>query len=170
MANTYTLIASYTFASDAASYTFNSIPNTYTDLQLLWTWRNTLDGGSTIRFNGSTSNYQYRSIFSTGNTGGTPATTYGGNVTNGLILQYFANSGTTFNYGANYITNYASATRKSIWTDNVRPNISSATDYSVIPMSHNWSDTATISSLTVAPGSGSIASGSKFWLYGIKTS
>jgi hypothetical protein len=32
---TYEPIATYTFPSDAASYTFNSIPSTYTDLRLI---------------------------------------------------------------------------------------------------------------------------------------
>lgn len=166
---THKLIASYTVPSDTAGYTFSSIPSTYTDLKLVWSMR--LASGSTtiIKFNGVSSGYQYRSMFNVGDTGGS-ATTYGDNQYDALPLQYFFNSGTIFNAGAMYITNYASATPKSIWTDNSRPNIASTTDYSNVPMSHNWSNTATISSIRIGDGGDNIAAGSKFYLYGISNS
>jgi hypothetical protein len=166
---THKLIASYTVPSDTAGYTFSSIPSTYTDLKLVWSMRLASGSTSKIVFNSVTSGYQYRSLFNVGNTGGSSATTYGGNQTDSLPLQYFFNSGNIFNAGAMYITNYASATPKSIWTDNSRPNIASTSDYSNVPMSHNWSNTATISSIRIGDGD-SIAAGSTFWLYGISNS
>jgi hypothetical protein len=169
MAVTHKLIASYTVPSNTAGYTFSSIPATYTDLKLMWSMR--LASGSTtiITFNGVTSGYQYRSFFNVGNTGGS-ADTYGGNQFASLPLQYFFNTGTIFNSGASYITNYASATPKSIWTDNSRPNTASTSDYSNVPMSHNWSNTATISSIEIGYGGDNIVAGSKFYLYGISNS
>jgi hypothetical protein len=169
MAVTHKLIASYTIPSDTAGYTFSSIPATYTDLKLMWSTRITAGTTMIVVFNGVNSGYQYRSFFNVGNTGGS-ADTYGGNQTTSLPLQYFFNSGTIFNSGAMYITNYASATPKSIWTDNVRPNTASTTDYSNVPMSHNWSNTATISSIRIGDGDGNLVAGSKFQLYGISNS
>jgi acyl-CoA synthetase (AMP-forming)/AMP-acid ligase II len=170
MPATYTLIASTTIPSATAAYTFNSIPSTYTDLKLVWSALLTVNTDASITFNSSTSGYNYRSIFQVNQTGGGAPSTYGGNVTDRLVLQYFWGSGTTFNPGGMYITNYASATQKSIWTDNAQPNLTSNSNYSVLPMSHNWNSTATISSLTFTPGGGNIAANSQFSLYGIKNS
>jgi hypothetical protein len=171
MALTHKLIASYTVPSDVSGYTFSSIPSTYTDLKLMWSMRNGSGAGTTniITFNSVTSGYQYRSLFNVNDTSAS-ASTYGGNQTTSLPLQYFKNSGTIFSTGAMYITNYASATPKSIWTDNARPSPSSTTDYANVPMSHNWSNTATISSIQIGYGGDNIGADSTFQLYGISNS
>ncbi len=169
MAATFTLIASTTIPSATAAYTFNSIPNTYTDLKLVWSVKASTSCDGSITFNGVTSGYNYRSIFDVNQTSGSPDT-YGGNVTTGLVLQYFWGSGTTFNAGGMYITNYASATQKAIWTDNTQPNLTNNGNFSLIPMSHNWNNTAAITSLTFTPGTGNIAANTQFSLYGIKNS
>jgi hypothetical protein len=166
---THTLIASYTVPSTTTSYTFSSIPSTYIDLKLMWSMRNGENTPNRITFNGSSGSYQYRSLFNVGDTGGS-ATTYGGNTTEYLPLQYFFPSGTIFTLGQMYITNYATASPKSIWTDNCRPNPSSTTDYSNVPMSHNWATNDTITSLTIGATGETLATNTKFWLYGISNS
>jgi hypothetical protein len=168
MAATYTLIASTTIPSATAAYTFNSIPGTYTDLKLVWSVLATASGiDASITFNGTTSGYNYRSIFDVSQTSGAPDT-YGGNVTSNAVVQYF--NSTYYNVGGMYITNYASATQKAIWTDSTRPNLTNNADFSLVPMSHNWNNTATISSLTFTMNGGNITSNSQFSLYGIKNS
>ena len=167
MPATYNLIASTTIPSATAAYTFNTIPNTYTDLKLIWSVKASTGCDGSITFNGVTSGYNYRSIFDVSQTSGA-ADTYGGNVTTSCVVQYFNTN--VFNAGGMYITNYASATQKSIWTDNVRPNLTSTSDFSLVPMSHNWNNTATISSLTFTLNSANMTSDSQLSLYGIKNS
>jgi len=167
MAATFTLIASTSIPSATAAYTFNSIPGTYTDLKLVWSVKASTSCDGSITFNGVTSGYNYRSIFDVSQTSGSPST-YGGNVTASLVVQYFNTN--VFNAGGMYITNYASATQKAIWTDNVRPNLTNNADFSLVPMSHNWNNTATITSLTFTLNSANITSDSQFSLYGIKNS
>jgi hypothetical protein len=169
MPSTFTLIASHTIPSATSAYTFSDIPSTYTDLKLVWSVLQTVNTDAILTFNGNTSGYNYRSIFDVNQTSGAPDT-YGGNVTTGLILQYFWGSGTTFNAGGMYITNYASATPKAIWTDNTQPNLTANNNFSLVPMSHNWSNTAAITSLTFTPGGGNLAANTQFSLYGIKNS
>lgn len=169
MPATHTLIASTTIPTATSAYTFNSIPGTYTDLKLVWSALLTVNTDAMVTFNGSSSGYHYRSIFDVNQTSGSPDT-YGGNVTDRLVLQYFWGSGTIFNAGGMYITNYASATQKAIWTDNTQPNLTSNGNFSIVPMAHRWDNTAAITSLTFTPGGGNIAANSQFSLYGIKNS
>jgi hypothetical protein len=58
MPSTYAQIATYTFPSAAASYTFTSIPDTYTDLILVGDCLSTNGGGVglSIQFNSDTGN------------------------------------------------------------------------------------------------------------------
>jgi hypothetical protein len=167
MPATFTLIASTTIPSATSAYTFNSIPSTYTDLKLVWSVMPSASSDASVTFNGTSSGYNYRSIFDVSQTSGSP-TTYGGNVTTNCVIQYFNTN--VYNAGGMYITNYASATQKSIWTDSTRPNLTSNTDFSLVPMSHNWSNTATINSLTFTMNGGNIAANSQFSLYGINNS
>lgn len=56
--STYTPIATYTVPSNTASYTFSSIPSTYTDLRLVVTGGMTGSGYFYVQYNGdSASNY-----------------------------------------------------------------------------------------------------------------
>ena len=70
MASTYTPITTYTFSSSGQSFTFSSIPNTYTDLRLI------VEGNVTgelvqARFNGDTgSNYSCTNLYGNGSTVG----------------------------------------------------------------------------------------------------
>jgi hypothetical protein len=102
MPATFKLIGSHTVPSATAAYTFSVIPGTYTDLKLVWSALLTVNTDAMVTFNGSSSGYHYRSIFDVNQTSGAPDT-YGGNVTDRLVLQYFWGSGTTFNAGGMYI-------------------------------------------------------------------
>ena len=69
MAFTYTPIATTTLGSAAASYTFSSIPSTYTDLILVVTAGNSAGANysGTIQFNGDTgTNYSYTEVYTSG--------------------------------------------------------------------------------------------------------
>jgi hypothetical protein len=67
MASTYTPIATTTFSGSATSYTFSSIPDTYTDLVLVCSIFNSTAANTYLRFNGdSTGIYSRTRLSGTG--------------------------------------------------------------------------------------------------------
>jgi hypothetical protein len=61
MANTYQIINKVILTGSQSSITFSSIPQTYTDLKVVMSWRNIADGNEQsnahLTFNGTTSRY-----------------------------------------------------------------------------------------------------------------
>jgi hypothetical protein len=171
MPNTYTLIASNTVGSGGVtSFTFSSIPSTYTDLVLNMSLRSTsaTDASSSfaiVRFNSSTSNYSTRRLYAY------DGTTVGSDTSAGQDTVYGGTTGTTntFNNDLIYISNYASANNKPIYVDNVSEQ-NSATKYWLGLYSWLWSNSAAISSINVLADVGSFAQYSSFYLYGISKS
>jgi hypothetical protein len=172
MAYSFKLIEAKTLSSNAASVTFTSIPNTYTDLQVLCSVRLD-DAGSAANFrmrvNGSSSNYTNKRLLGAGS--GSPGsdnqpdigTWYGIGIAPG-------NSATsnTFSNISVYLPNYTSSNYKSISVDSVSEN--NATQAFAVLSAGLWSDTAAITSVTLICGDVDILSGSTFYLYGIKNS
>ena len=172
MATTYTLIDSYTVGSGgASSVTLGSggtIPQTYTDLKLVLSLRNTDTQASFyVRPNASTSNLSYKRLLADGSTvssasGGSTITVFGVN-----------DSTTTANTFSNvelYFPNYASSNYKSVSIDSVtNPNASTSIFKNFV--AGLWSDTAAITSIAIVCESiGTFAQYSTFYLYGIKNS
>jgi hypothetical protein len=167
MANTYTLIEAKTLATDTTTVTFTAIPNTYTDLRLLISIRNN-DGdafdGVYMSLNGSTSNFTGRYIQGLGS--GSPGT--------GSIARYIgvgngaAVSANTFSNFDVYFPNYASSNYKGFSSDAVTENNASLSFAEL--HAGVWSNTAAITSISVAFSSGPCITGSTFYLYGIKNS
>ena len=166
MATTYTLISSNTLSSSAASVTFSSIPATYTDLVLKFS----------IRGNRSS---VYDQVYLDINGGGTApssryvlgdgATASSGSSGNQISL---ANGSTatanTFGNGEVYIPNYLSSNYKPYGTNGVSEN--NATTAYASAFASLWQSTSAINSLVITVNSGTILSGSSFYLYGIKNS
>jgi len=77
MASTYTPIATTTLGSAAASYTFSSIPSTYTDLVVIVSATTVSDAQDmSIQFNGDTgTNYSNTSLVGNGSTATSTRTT-----------------------------------------------------------------------------------------------
>lgn len=165
MANTYILIEAKILAVDTTTVTFNSIPNTYTDLRLLTSMRNNdVDAfdGVYMSLNGSTSNFTGKYLQGIGS--GTPGS--------GSIPRYVgvangaASTANTFSSFDIYFSNYASSNFKSFSSDAVSENdgtLSFAEFHAGL-----WSDTAAINSISIAFSSGPCITGSTFYLYGIK--
>jgi len=165
MADTFIKIASVTVgAGGASSIDFTSIPSTYTDLCLKFSGRCDTVDNINITFNGSTTSYTTRYLYGSGSAAASASasTQYVG-ATN--ASTYTANA---FGNAEIYIPNYAGSNNKSISTDSVQEtNVS--TVYMVLDAAL-WSNTAAITSLSLAPSSGKYVQYSTATLYGIKNS
>jgi len=172
LANTYTLISSNVLTSNAASVTFSSIPATYTDLVVRVSGRGTTSATSvttTYRLNGDTgSTYSYRRL--SGN--GTAASSVGDS--NNIFL-YIASgipaataTANTFGSLEVYIPSYTASANKPMSVFSVQENNTTAAQINAI--AHLWRDTAAITSIEFLLNAGDFASGSSFYLYGVKNS
>ena len=171
MANTFTLINSYTATGSVASIAFTSIPATFTDLNLVLSLRFSLNDTSSINvsFNGTTANYSGVAVRGSGS--GTPigftfsTNNIGGNSTGSSGSQ----TANTFASSSLYISKYASANYKSVSVDFAQEsNFAQAFMgfYGAL-----WADTAAITSITITPDSGTNwLTHSTAYLYGVKNS
>lgn len=156
-------INSNTLTATAANITFSNIPSGYTDLLAVMLYRSTAaganSGGWTINFNGTTTGYTQKSIWSSGTTAGSDAQVAG----NGLVSA--GNTANTFASIQIYIPNYSNGTNaKSYSIDAVSENNTSAT-YSSVTAGIS-TVTAAISTLLI--GGNNLDIGSSITLYGIK--
>ena len=173
MPATYTLIASNTLSSAAASVTFSAIPNTYTDLVLRASART--DAAQTrdsiyIEFNGVTTSYTNRFVR------GTSTLATSGTDTTGISSPRGANASTstsnTFGSVEWYVPNYAGSGNKCVSVFGVQENnTTTANNANIEAVAGLWSNTAAITSIVCKRLDGTnFVSGSSFFLYGIKNS
>lgn len=172
MANTYTLIESKTLTATAASVTFATIPQTYTDLVLKFSCRSTSTAGADIyanlriQFNSDTgNNYDGRLTFGTGSTAGSGSyTSQSGNLfsyANGNVT-----TANTFSNGEVYIPNYTGSNKKVSFVDCVIEN--NATVGFPNFSAEIWTGTSAITTIDVVSIYGLHTANSNFYLYGIK--
>lgn len=165
MANTYTLIQSVTVGSGgAATIDFTSIPQTYTDLKVVWSLRSSTSGNQVlISLNGSTTSFDSRYL--SGNGASTASGTlarYAG------VSAYTSETASIFSNGEIYLPNYTGSTNKSFSSDSVSEN-NGTTTYQIL-IAGLWSNTAAITSLTLTNNTGNWIQYSSASLYGIKNS
>jgi len=173
MANTYTLIEAKSLTTTTASITFTSIPQTYTDLKLVYSARNNANTGSegydaTLSFNSSTSNRTTKVLRGDGSI--VSSNTISDPTDFRLLRAMQPNNytGSVFSNVEIYIPNYTGSNYKSFSVDSVLENNDTATGMSII--AGLWSDTAAITSITVGGQGGSLVQYSTFYLYGISNS
>jgi len=167
MASTYTPIATTTLGSAAASYTFSSIPSTYTDLVLVFNGGTTSNGASMlIRINGdTTSNYSDTALDGTG------SSAISTRHSNGTYITVTNDVGVAGTLGAQTSTihfqNYANTTTYK--TVLVRANNATSNGYpGVSAVVGLWRKTPeAINSITLTTASTTFLAGSTFTLYGI---
>lgn len=172
MANTYALLASSTVgAGGSAAITFSSIPQTYTDLCIVYSLR-TNAGYQWDTFNatinGSTSSFSQIRLL------GFNGVTYPNNAQSDTLSLAFgtANGGTnstssTFSNGSIYFPSYTSSNYKTIVLDGAVENNGNTQLTSL--QSGLWSNSAAITSITIS-NSNTIQQYSTAYLYGIKNS
>jgi hypothetical protein len=164
MANTYTAIATVTVGSGgAASINFTSIPQTFTDLQLLVSARDN-DGGYgsayDLTFNG------------TGWSGNRELYSYGGTTGAGLTAGELAGCGngataSTFGNASVYIPAYTGNKSKMIISDSVSENNNAN---NVITVFHSGSSGVTAAITSISITAGLFLQYTTATLYGIKNS
>lgn len=160
--STYTPIATTTLASAAASYTFSSIPSTYTDLVLISSANvNTATANITVRVgNGSVdtgTNYSNTFLYGTGSAAGSSR-----NSTANVMYLGAAGTGSEFSTSIMSFQNYANTTTyKSILS---RFQWVSTTVYSTVGM---WRSTSAINTISLISDGANFNIGTTFTLYGI---
>jgi hypothetical protein len=156
-----TLISTTTVGSGgAANITFSSIPQTFTDLFILFSMRssaNDQNGGLTFNTGGT---YTYRWLIGAGS--GTPPSGTGGISFNIGASAFTTN---TFGNGSITIPNYSGSAIKSWSADSVTENNATLSYAGIVTGA--WSSTAAITSLVLAPLGGSFIENSSASLYGI---
>lgn len=152
MANTFAQIATTTVgAGGAASITFSSIPQSFTDLRIKISGRTSnayFRDSVEVRFNGSTSNYTSLNLSA-------QTTTVSSGTATGIYVEIEGNSGTTTGIFGNaeiHIPNYASSDFKAVLTDSV--TMTNANNNNMLQISGGlWSDTSAINSITLISAS-----------------
>jgi hypothetical protein len=172
MANTFVKISTVTVGSGgAASIDFTSIPQTYTDLQILLSGRSAGDTGTAyglVRFNNdSGANYTVRTLRGSGSA----ASSFTDASTTSIYRVAIVGSDYTasvFGNTAIYIPNYTSANYKSVSVDSVIENNATASVQHLI--AGIWNDTAAITTIKIIGEANNLAQYSSATLYGIKSS
>jgi|LakMenE01Jun11ns_1017448.scaffolds.fasta_scaffold9689050_2 hypothetical protein len=165
MANTYTLIASNTVGSGgAANIQFTSIPQTYTDLLIKISGRANDTGTNLVLTLNSTSTISSIALrgYGSGYTSDTSTT---------AVLRMVEPSNftaSTFASAEIYIPNYTSSNNKSWSADGVIEN--NDTDSAQALIAGLTSIAVAITSITLAPITGSFVQYSTAYLYGISNS
>ena len=161
MAATYEPIATTTLGSAVSSYTFSSIPATYTDLILVANYGSSSSSSqSEYRVNGDTTNYSNTTI--SGN--GSSATS--GRVTNDTVLYLNKAAYASTNIGTTAIINFQNYANTSTYKTMLSRYGTAANE--VTAGVQLWRSTSAINSITFLFDTGNILAGSTFTLYGIK--
>ena len=167
MPNTYTLIASNTLSTTAATVTFSSIPATYTDLLVKTSTRGDSAAAAftSIRLlpNGSSANGTTRWIRGNGSAASSDLDStaiYSGESDTSTATA------STFASIEWYIPNYASSNYKSFSIDSAQENNTTAAYLHLV--AGLWSVATAISSIELDLSAGSFVQYSTFYLYGIK--
>jgi hypothetical protein len=145
----------------AASIDFTSIPATYTDLVIKISARtNTTTPNIMITLNGSTSSFTNKVLYGTGSSAA--STSYARFVAYGSMST---DTSSTFGNSEIYLPNYAGSTNKSFSSDAVHENNATAANAGI--SAGLWSNTSAITSISLAPDSGSFVQYSTAYLYGV---
>jgi len=157
--STYEKVATYTTPSTSTSYTFSTIPSTYTDLLMIITGTGSTAQDSYIQLNGDTgSNYSFTRLYGTGAVAGSDR-----GVSQTAIKV--GNFSTSQNTNQIHFMNYCNSTTYKT----VLPRTGDAgTGSAIIAAAGLWRNTSAITSITLFVTAGNISAGATFTLYGIK--
>jgi hypothetical protein len=155
--NTYVALATQTLGSAAASVTFSSISQTYTDLVIVCNTGATSLANDYVRLNGdTTSNYSWTRIYGTGSVAGSSRSANDSGMIVGDVTTSIAVTQTIT------VQNYSNTT-----TNKTILARSSATNSAATASVGLWRNTAAVTSVTLYPNGTTWLSGSTFTIYGI---
>jgi hypothetical protein len=173
------LIQTYTVPTNANSFSFNTVPQTYTDLVIYYQAK-MIAGGTgwydfLITFNGSTSGYSGNTNYSDGANPTTPTKLSITEGTTGVTQRASTNTSPNTEYTYSlckfYIPNYTTGLRKVVLNDHITEQYNTVANGGTAGLFANatrWENTAAITTITCTGITGnSIAAGSSFSLYGI---
>lgn len=160
---TYKLISSVIVGAGGASIMdFTSIPQTFTDLEILVSGRTTGAGnGINITFNSNTTGYTNIAIQGNGGSVGS----YGTYNRNAGMFGYSGDTANSFGSTKIYIPNYAGSTNKSYSADAVSESNNTIAYMNLV--AGLWSNTSAITSISLVPMDGTLVQYSTAYLYGI---
>jgi len=172
MAKTYEPISTQTIGTAVATVTFDSIPQTYTDLVLVSSTYYSASVAMRVRFNNdSATNYGYTVL---GGSNAAPGNgSYSARDTNSSsinLLAYYAGTNSNANIFAPTVAtfmNYSnSTTYKTLLSRSYAQDNGTGKDAELF--AGVWRSTAAITRVDLLTSSGNFAVGSTFTLYGIK--
>jgi hypothetical protein len=162
------LISSITVGSGGtATISFNSIPQTYTDLLIVLAGRSDAANPYVgVKFNGSSSSdYSRLWLYGDGSSRDTGSVTGVSSSTAAMLIARSDATSNTFGNSQMYIPNYAITAAKNGSGENANENNATSAFASLTAMSRTTTDAVT--SITFTPGSGNFAQYSSAYLYGI---
>jgi len=172
----YLINAQTVGSGGVANVTFNSIPQTYTDLKLVVSSRENFSGAGpwgnlAVTFNGNTADYSEKAFYKADASSGAAAST---TTTGGSLRSFYsARNDATANVFSNaemYIPNYKGTSNKSMIYESIVGD-NSASAWIVLAASGFWANGAAITSINIASyNSVNLLQNSTFFLYGIKNS
>ena len=158
MPSTYTPIATYTVSSAQTSYTFTSIPSTYTDLILVGSATTNTSVDIWLRFNGDSASTNYSRTFVYGD-GSSALSGRTSNASN-IGAAYGSTSSSTF---VIQLMNYSNTTTYKSLISRYGP--SNVVSVGLVGL---WRSTAAINQIEIScNGSDTMSAGSTLTLYGI---
>ena len=175
MANTYVALAKTVLTTTQATITFSSIPSSYTDLIVVCSAKNSRSdlaiSSMTVSFNntGGTA-YSWTELTVTGLSSSTvgSARATGYPYIDDIYITTAAGTADTFNSVEIYIPNYSGATNKLVSiSSNTERNTANAYTAQIAGL---FSNTAAINRIDLTTAGYNFVSGSRFDLYGIKSS
>lgn len=156
MARTYEPIATYTATGNIASYTFSSIPSTYTDLVFVFSGTGTT-ADLYLQYNGDNAgNYSVTNLYGNGSSAGS-------NRASNTNVSY---TGTITTSQCNVIANIQNYSNTTTYKTIL--SRASAANYEIQARVAEWRSTTAINSIAVKTTGSQFDTGSTFTLYGIK--
>ena len=152
-------------AGGSATIDFTSIPQTYTDLMILFSTRSTDLQNVNIKFNNTSTTYT--TIHMSGDGSGTTTNNY---ILGGLSVGSTATAN-VFGNNMYYIPNYTGSAQKVYSVDSVPENNATTSGIGLMMTGAKWNGTSAINQITFnIVSSGNFAQYSSASLYGIKNS
>jgi hypothetical protein len=170
MSATYEFISKQVLSTTAASIVFSNIPQGFTDLLISVSARSNAAGADSVdlyaQFNEATSNYSMRRLFGNGSSAASDSASGAATSLRVGNMPGAAPTANTFGSTQVYISGYASSNNKTVSADSCSEN--NGTTALIMALAGLSTNAAPVTSVLLAPLSGSFVAGSSFFVYGVR--